>query len=478
MSLVYFKEDVESAAEGKWLEIFAVLAPAFDPRLFERPTKHVTCPVHGSRGKKGDGFRFYKTVAQKGDGICNSCGGRTNGFSMLMWVNKWEFLETLNAVGDYLRVDKREWTPSNKNTSQASRKVKALQTPRRSEKVYKESKPVSAVPLAPVSTVSCTAEDYLAATEGEVLGVIDSCADSQVDTSTCSNSEEAPKVVPIQQASVNLDKIRRTQANLAKAIARDKAYQAKLPGEIKALWQKSFSLKSVVAEPMRLYLKKRGLVFKSSLNIDQADLRFIPNLEYYEERVNERTGEVYPVKTGEFPAILAGIHDVQGRLVTLHRIYITRKGKKAPVDDPKKMKSVPEKLEVTGAAIRLGDPIDGVVGVAEGIETALAAYRGSMLPTWSTVNATLLANFDPPEGTKAVVIFADKDVSKAGEVAANELISRMREKGIVAFSYLPEAPIPKRKKSIDWNDVLLSEGMAGFPSLTEIMATVNAFLDH
>ncbi|MBO0217089.1 DNA primase, partial [Vibrio sp. Vb2880] len=88
--------------------------------------------------------------------------------------------------------------------------------------------------------------------------------------------------------------------------------------------------------------------------------------------------------------------DAKGNLVTLHRTYLTKSGKKAKVECAKKMMPVPDGLSVTGGAVRLGMPTEGVLGLAEGLETALSGFRATHIPTWSTVNATLLENFEVP----------------------------------------------------------------------------------
>lgn len=75
-------------------------------------------------------------------------------------------------------------------------------------------------------------------------------------------------------------------------------------------------------------------------------------MAYYDEDGNE---------VGKFPAIVCAIRDVEGNLVTLHRTYLTQNGKKAKVGNAKKMMPIPDGLDVNGAAIRLGEPTEGIL---------------------------------------------------------------------------------------------------------------------
>jgi len=86
-------DDVEKSAAGQWGYILAKLAPDLGDAL-EAPKKHHACPVHGGK----DGFRLFNDYEQKGGGICNTCGPKGGGISLIMWVNGWNFKETLEAV--------------------------------------------------------------------------------------------------------------------------------------------------------------------------------------------------------------------------------------------------------------------------------------------------------------------------------------------------------------------------------------------
>ena len=88
---------VRERAAGRWIDMLAALAPALGPAL-SRPGRHVPCPVHGGT----DGFRLFRDVDDTGGGVCNTCGTFHDGFALLMWVNRWSFPETLQAVAHEL----------------------------------------------------------------------------------------------------------------------------------------------------------------------------------------------------------------------------------------------------------------------------------------------------------------------------------------------------------------------------------------
>ena len=76
--------------------------------------------------------------------------------------------------------------------------------------------------------------------------------------------------------------------------------------------------------------------------------------------------------------------------------------------------------------------------------------------------------FEPPEGVKEVVIWADRDLPdrkgrKAGQDAAKALQARLWEKGIQASIRIPDAPSSGPDKSLDWADVYTSGNLARFP---------------
>ena len=186
------------------------------------------------------------------------------------------------------------------------------------------------------------------------------------------------------------------------------------------------------------YLAGRGLV----LDVPSAALRLHPGMAY-------RDGADV---LGRFPVLLALVTGPDGRGATLHRTYL-QDGRKAPVPSSKKL--MPGKL-IKGAAIRL-HPAGGVLGVAEGIETALAARQLFDTPVWSCVSATGIESFGPPVGVRKLIVFGDNDVSGTGQAAAWALAKRLIVAGIEV-----EVRLPTRIDT-DWADEITIPGTLAEP---------------
>lgn len=159
---------------------------------------------------------------------------------------------------------------------------------------------------------------------------------------------------------------------------------------------------------------------------------------------------------GRFPVMLAAVTDPHGYMVALHRTYISTDGRKAPVPQPKKLSRTTGLL--AGASIKLHEPatIDGklVLGVAEGIETALACFLGSGIPTWSCMNAGGVRSFDWPQGLQSLIVFADNDASGVGQSAARDLAGRAAAAGIEVRVLVPEIV------GTDWLDAYVAGSAA------------------
>lgn len=102
--------DLFTMCDGRWLEIFADLAPALKDAL-EHPGKHGPCP-HPSHSSANnvDAFKVYRNVKERGNCICNSCeglaaGGKGNatGVQTLRWINGWDSTQTMQALDQWVR---------------------------------------------------------------------------------------------------------------------------------------------------------------------------------------------------------------------------------------------------------------------------------------------------------------------------------------------------------------------------------------
>lgn len=185
-------------------------------------------------------------------------------------------------------------------------------------------------------------------------------------------------------------------------------------------------------DAVRAYLHERGL---SSWRIPNC-IRQHPSLPYWQA---DEKGK--PVLLGSYPAMLAQL-TVGDRLVALHRTYLGNHGK-ADVPSPRKLTRAAG--TINGACIPLANPCGGVLGIAEGIETAAAASLGSGLPVVAASSASALASSLWPRHLEHLTIFADND--PAGQKAATKLAHRAEQAGLTYKILTPDKP------GYDWADV-------------------------
>jgi putative DNA primase/helicase len=123
-----------------------------------------------------------------------------------------------------------------------------------------------------------------------------------------------------------------------------------------------------------------------------------------------------------FPIMASRVDDENGNIVSIHRTYLNRVGQKADVSPVKVLMAgtIP-----TGSAIRLFSSVAEEMGIAEGVETALAAFLTTGVPTWSAISAPLLRSFNPPASVKRLTIFSDNDANYTGQAAAYDLARRL-----------------------------------------------------
>jgi putative DNA primase/helicase len=170
-----------------------------------------------------------------------------------------------------------------------------------------------------------------------------------------------------------------------------------------------------------------------------AALRSIDRCAYWSEGSSESF----------WPGMLAKVIAPDGiKACQISRLFLTPAGAKAPVLKPRKLMhgALPK-----GSAVRLG-PVgdDGVLGVAEGVESAMASSIIHDVPVWACLTAGNLADFEPPDRANKIIIFGDNDASFTGQEAAYRLARRLTTKGLDTAVEIPE-------RAKDWADVLIGE---------------------
>jgi len=157
------------------------------------------------------------------------------------------------------------------------------------------------------------------------------------------------------------------------------------------------------------YLVGRGIP-STIVDLVGKDVRGIEKLDLYDGKTC----------VGQHQAMVALIRNSKGEPISIHRTYLT--------PDGKEKKIMPPIETITGGCIRLGEPNDTLI-LAEGIETALAAWAYLQEPAWATISAHGLAEFKSiPRHVKNVIVVADNDKSFTGQEAAFACAKTMKQR--------------------------------------------------
>jgi hypothetical protein len=188
------------------------------------------------------------------------------------------------------------------------------------------------------------------------------------------------------------------------------------------LWQDARPIAGTMAER---YLAARGLEYGGTA------LRFHPRAPF-----GRRPQTIF------VPALIAAVSDDDG-LIAIHRTRLDKApGRACAEPGPRKAA-----LGSLGAgAVRLTPPA-ARLGLAEGIENALAATMLTGAPCWATLGAARFGRVSLPSGVSDLILFLDRD--EAGRLAEQRARKAFEDRTAVHARY-PASPYS------DWNDVLLA----------------------
>lgn len=236
--------------------------------------------------------------------------------------------------------------------------------------------------------------------------------------------ELARKVLGLDFAEV----LRRVEAILQRGVA-PAPRPRKGEGKAHLIYERAAFV--CAGDPVAEYLKGRGL------NRGSRVLRHHPH--------------VFDGKSGRaFHSMVAPIRSRGDKLVGIHVTHLEQVGggwRKAGIESPKKQRKIAG--TISGGAIRLFKPVDGCIGLAEGIETALAVRQMWGVACWSVMSTAGMLAWQVPEGVSKVIVYADADGNFAGQKAAYSLANRLVVKDGLGdvFVFVPDA-------TGDWLDVL------------------------
>ena len=203
----------------------------------------------------------------------------------------------------------------------------------------------------------------------------------------------------------------------------DRQNQGDFSPNARRLWH---SASAISDSPVERYLAQRGLQRAS----DQ--FRFL-----------ERT-PLGPRGAVQFlPAMLAAVTTDIG-IIAVHRTFLDAvSGKLAGFERPKRA------LGSLGCgAVRLAPPVQGRLGLAEGIESALSAMQLFGIPCWATLGNERFGLVAIPESVRELYLFIDNDAG--GALAEERALKTYTAPNRLIHSRAPAAP------GFDWNDELKS----------------------
>ena len=181
----------------------------------------------------------------------------------------------------------------------------------------------------------------------------------------------------------------------------------------------------------KTYLASRGLSHPAT-----PDILFHPDLTHWETKMG-------------YPAMVGVVRNAQGGVIGLHRTWLKADGSgKADIQKPKMMLG-----PCSGGAVRLSETIGEVIGIAEGIETALAVQNARpQLPIWAALSTSGMERVVLPPSVRRIVLLADNDKSGAGLKAANATAAKLAATGRRAWIAMPP------REGEDFNDLLQHAG--------------------
>lgn len=202
------------------------------------------------------------------------------------------------------------------------------------------------------------------------------------------------------------DRARRTLAYVDRAPAEPEPDQDAL-----AIWNEGIR---ILHTPATNYLEHRGIMAKP------------PSLRYH--------------SATRF--MIAAVQRPDGKVVAVQSTALTISGAKAAVAIPKVTTGA-----LGGGAVRFAAAAE-VMGIAEGVETAMSAMAMAQLPVWASLGCQRLHRVILPELVREVHIFGDND--KPGRAAAQRTADIHLKAGRRVALRFPADGIK------DFNDLLLS----------------------
>ena len=229
-----------------------------------------------------------------------------------------------------------------------------------------------------------------------------------------------------------INEILRIEENALHNADSDQASTSRMPTD---LWRRQQALRiwdnarPLIGTPAETYLRRRRIAL-----LPRA-LRFHPRTPLGQgDNVEFRPAMIAALHDG-------GLHD-EGRFIAIQRTFFDRDDARRARDlaDPRMTLGRPER-----AAVMLGTATS-ILGLAEGVETAISAMILFGIPVWATLGSERLHQIAIPDRVRRLVLFPDND--RAGEIGVANALEAYAMPGREMDIEFPPAGFK------DWNDVL------------------------
>ena len=185
-----------------------------------------------------------------------------------------------------------------------------------------------------------------------------------------------------------------------------------------------------LAKPLPGTLARRYLQTRS-ITLSSPELRYL-----------HRTPLGPKGKVRFFPAMLSAVR-TDAHLMAIHRTFLSADGaSKAAIYKPKRAIG-----SLGTGAVRLFPPKDGVLGLAEGTESALSAAQLTGIPTWATLGNERFGIVTIPESVTTLYLFVDHDAG--GDLAEAKARAHFERPGRDIIDRRP------KRRGDDWNNELV-----------------------
>jgi hypothetical protein len=181
------------------------------------------------------------------------------------------------------------------------------------------------------------------------------------------------------------------------------------------IWRNA--IEDIASTPAEVYLCSRALD-PAKLYSLHGPGRWPATLRYSERAAGDPSRQCR--------ALIVAVHSADSGLVrSVQRILLHSDGSAVRDERGRRRKLSLGPITSNSAMFDYWPDPAGRWGLAEGVESALAAYQLTQIPTWAALGADNMPNIAPPSWSKHATIFADRD--KPGMAAAGEALRRLRK---------------------------------------------------